>query len=110
MVGQEVSEASLAAFVSDQGGNWSESDSQGYLEKGSATIYVNRDLDLTIDYSSDEVQELAKRIGATPKALIYVGISRAPGSDSLAEQFIDAILVRWGGYVDDLMAEIKPTS
>lgn len=92
----------LKKFVSEWNGVWDGNPSlnHGVVQRDQLTIYCSNPYLATVDYSSEEITELAKHLGATPQTVVAIDISRTPGSQDLALEFAVGLAKRWGGLVD----------
>ena len=93
----------LQQFVESFGGHWNHDPTldQGYIGRSGSAIYVVHTEDVVSSYESEEIPLVRARLGQEPCALINIHIGHADSSESLAREFAQEFIKKWGGFVDD---------
>ncbi len=92
----------LKSLVSEMGGWWDETPTlnQGVIQRGSSTIYFSPPISPSIEYSVEDLSDVADRIGNPPRDMVVIDIGHGVGSVDLASELAKNLLQRWGGLVD----------
>ena len=93
----------LKSLVSEMGGRWDDIPTlnQGVIQRGSSAIYFSPPSPPGVEYSVEELSDVADRIGNPPHDMVVINIGHGEGSVDLALEFANTLVQRWGGLVDD---------
>src|SRR5579884_3799927 len=92
-----ITKSDFEVFLESLGGNWNHDPTldQGVLWRNAATIYVDY-FNPQTEYPSRVLHALERIMGVIPTAGANIHIGHADGSESLAYEFAEQLIARWG--------------
>ena len=81
-------------------GNSPEVEGHGFIDpirRDPAKIYVSVTYNIPLDYSEEEIEDITRILRSKPMSVITIGVSSDQGSQTLAQEFAEDVIDRWGG-------------
>ena len=105
-----IADEELKTLISELGGFWNNAPTinQGVLTKGSSSIWCSEPQPPSLNYSLEDLMELADRLGGTPQSVVSIDIGHGPDSIDLALMLGRCLVERWGGVLDNVGLPVDP--